>query len=198
MQPEDFHCDEHKFQNYAGVEEQETTDAELTAHLAKGHIMAFDTYQELCDFVGSANPILNKLGLIAKTRNGITKARMILDTKQSGVKLITSQGQRVTLPRLFDAILQLLFLQAVMTTDADSESVTAFVLDFSDAFWQIPISPAEQKIFRAKGRIGGQPKWISFQRAPQGSAAGPTLWGDSPHRSCVSRNLWLIQMTPGW
>ena len=144
MQPEDLHCDEQTFQNYAGVEEQEITDAELTAHLAKGHIMAFNTYQELCDFVGSANPILNKLGLIVKTRNGITKARMILDTKQSGVKLITSQGQRVTLPRLFDAILQLLFLQAVMTTDADSESVTAFVLDFSDAFWQIPISPAEQ------------------------------------------------------
>ena len=133
MQPQDLHCDEQQFQNYPGVEEQAITDAELTSHLEKGHIMAFDTYAELCEFVDSPNPIMNKLGLIVKTRNGITKARMILDTKQSGVKRITSQAQRVTLPRLFDAILQLLFLQSVVAA-GDSTSVSAFVLDFSDAF----------------------------------------------------------------
>ena len=110
--------------------------------------MAFDTYNELCKFVGSTRPILNKHGLIVKTKSGITKARMILDTKQSGVKLITSQGQRVTLPRLFDAIVQLLILQAATTHEM--ESVTAFVLDFSDAFWQIPICPSEQWFFCSK------------------------------------------------
>ena len=54
--------------------------------------MAFDTHEELADFVDSKEPILNKLGLIVNTHNGITKARMILDTKQSGVKLITPQA----------------------------------------------------------------------------------------------------------
>ena len=176
MQPQDLHCDEQQFQNYPAVEEQAITDTELTSHLDKGHIVAFDTYAELWKFVNSSKPILNKLGLIAKTRNGISKVRMILDTKQSGVKRITSQAQRVTLPRVFDAILQLLFLQSVVAS-GDSTAVSAFVLDFSDAFWQLPISPAEQKYFCAIGLIGGLRKWISFQRAPQGSAVGPTLWG---------------------
>ena len=35
LQPEDIHCDEQNFRNYPGVEEQEITDAELSAHLDK-------------------------------------------------------------------------------------------------------------------------------------------------------------------
>ena len=96
LQPEDIYCDEQQFRNYPGVEEQEITDAELSAHLDKGHLCAFDTHKELAKSVGPARPTLNQLGLIVKTCNGITKARMILDTKQSGVKRITSQAQRVT------------------------------------------------------------------------------------------------------
>ena len=144
VQPQDLHCDEQQFRNYPGVEEQDITDAELAAHLKKGHIVAFDTYAELAQFVDSDEPILNKLGLIIKTRNGITKARMILDTKQSGVKRVTSQAPRVVLPRLFDAIIQLLFL-LTMVLPSSKEEVGAFVLDFTDALWQILISPAEQK-----------------------------------------------------
>lgn len=139
------------------MDEQAITDSEPAAHLPKGHIRAFDTYSELAAFVDSGEPILNKLGLIVKTRNGITKARVILDTKQSGVKRITSHAQRVTLPTLFDAILQILFLLSCMS-EGSTDGVSAFVLDFSDAFWQIPISPAEQKHFCATGLIDGQIK----------------------------------------
>ena len=84
--PEDIQCDEKSFRDYPGVEEQYITETELLRHLAKGHLAAFDTYAELEAFVGG-KPVLNKLGLIVKTRNGVTKARMILDTKGSGVKL---------------------------------------------------------------------------------------------------------------
>ena len=133
----------------------------MAGHLAKGHLVAFDTHAELAAFVDSDEPILNKLGLIAKTRNGITKARMILDTKQSGVRRITSQAQRVTLPRLFDAILQMLYLLSCIE-EGSAVGVSAFVLDSPDAFWQIPISPAEQKHFCVTGLIDGKRKWIAF------------------------------------
>ena len=86
MQPQGLHCDEQQLRNYPGVETQDITDAELAAHLEKGHLAAFDTYAELSEFADLQEPILNKLGLIVKTRNRITKARMIPDTKQSGVK----------------------------------------------------------------------------------------------------------------
>ena len=61
VQPQDLHCDEQQFRNYPGVEEQDITDAELAAHLKKGHIVAFDTHAKLAQFVESDKPILNKL-----------------------------------------------------------------------------------------------------------------------------------------
>ena len=177
VQPENLECNSRQFKNYPGVEENQITDAELASHLEKGHLAAFDTYEEMRLYVDAQTPpILNKLGLIVKVRNGITKARMILDTKQSGVKTITGQLQRVILPRLFDAILQLLYVLCLVL-DGDDTAIEAFVLDFSDAFWQIPIAREEQKYYCATGLIDGKRKWIVFLRAAQGSAAGPTLWG---------------------
>ena len=58
-----------------------------------------------------------------------------LGTKQSGGKRMTAKAERVTQPRLFDATLRLLRLLAIVTS-ADT-AVIAFVLDFSDAYWQI-------------------------------------------------------------
>ena len=115
----------------------------------KGHLIAFDTHEELSQYVGG-EPILSKIGLIEKVRNGKKKVRMILGTKQSKVKLITGKAQRVTLPRLFDAVLHLLFLMSLtFGTDAPPDEVGAFVLDFSDAFWQVPVNVGEQRFFCA-------------------------------------------------
>ena len=67
--------------------------------------MAMDSFEELREWLGG-EPVLNKLGLILKTRNGKTNARMTLDAKQSKVKEATVKGQRVILPRLLDAVLR--------------------------------------------------------------------------------------------
>ena len=72
MQPQDIFTKEHRdFRNYPGVEEQQITDDELTAHLEKNHIAAFDTLEELKAYV-DGDVALNKLGLIVKTRIGVT------------------------------------------------------------------------------------------------------------------------------
>ena len=178
LEPQDVFTKNHGgFRNYQGVEEQQITDDELAAHLEKDHIAAFDTLEELEQFVGG-DVALNKLGLIIKTRAGVTKARMILDTKQSKVKHASTQGQRVTLPRPFDAILHLLFLMTVsMACVGGADALISFVLDFSDAFWQVPLLQQEFKYYCATGLIHGVRKWIAFLRAPQGSSAAPTLWG---------------------
>jgi len=88
--PDDLHCDEHAFKNYQGVEEHEATLKEMTTHLDKGHRSAFNSYNELWEYVGG-KPILSKLGLIVKTRNGVESAPTILDTKESDVKRITAK-----------------------------------------------------------------------------------------------------------
>ena len=172
---EDLHCDLQHFRNYEGVEESEVTETELQGHLDKGHLASFTSVDELRQFVGG-EPILNKLRLITKVRNGIKKSRMILDTKESWVKHATWKSQRVILPRLFDAVLRLLALMAVSFKAGLPPNVEAFVLDFTDAFWQIPLLPAEYRFYCAMAQLGGVRTYFAFLRAAQGSTNGPTLW----------------------
>ena len=116
MQFEQPSDDAEIFRNYYGVEQHPVTEEELQMHITAGHLAEFDTFEQLSEFV-NATPeepaILSKLGLIIKMKNGVEKARMILDTKESGVGKRTGKHQRVILPRLFDAILRMLFLMDV-------------------------------------------------------------------------------------
>jgi hypothetical protein len=161
------------FTNYSGVEAHEVTEAELSQHICKGHIEAFDSMEDLRARV-CGDPVLSKLGLIIKTRNGKTKARMILDTKASGIKYVTGKSQRVILPRLFDAVLRLLGLMS--SAQKVGGEVSAFVLDFSDAFWQIPIAEDELRFFCVTALINSIRKYMVLLRAAQGSRAAPLLW----------------------
>ena len=168
--PDAINCNMATFRNYPGVEDQTITGEEMEKHIDKEHLVAFDTREQLTGYVEGTpplTPILNKIGLIVKTRNGVTKVRTILDTKQSGVKKMTTKTERITLPRLFDAILRLLCpMAAVVSPDV---AVNAFVLDFSDASWQLPLRDDERKYFCATAKIKGKRKYLSFLRAPQGS-----------------------------
>ena len=66
----------------------------------------------------AGHPILSKMGLITKIRNGVTKHHFILDTKESWVKWITSKTQRVILPRISDAGLRMLFLLSLICANS--------------------------------------------------------------------------------
>lgn len=119
--------------------------------------------------------ILNKIELIVKIRNGVSKARMILDTKQSGVKKITGKFQRLTLPRLFDTVIWLLLLTSFVTKTA-AEAVSASVLDYTDGFWQVPVRPDERKYFCATAILRGKRRYLAYMHAAQESAIAPLLW----------------------
>ena len=173
LRPEELHADHSTFQNYPGVEEHVTTETEITGHMKPHHLDAFDSHEALSEYLG-ATPIYSKLGLIIRIRNGIEKARLILDTKESGIKRITAKTQRVILPRLMDAIMILLAMLS-LCTQAGAQ-ISAFVLDFSNAFWQIPIRHDERRFFCCQTIIGGERKFLSFNRAAQGSANAPLLW----------------------
>ena len=59
--PDDLYCDEHAFKNYQEVEDHEATLKEMTTHLDKGHLSAFNSYNELWKYVGG-KPILSNSG----------------------------------------------------------------------------------------------------------------------------------------
>ena len=84
--PDYIICNAATFRNYPGVEDQAVIGEKMGKHIEKDHVAAFSTFQQLTGFVKGTppkTPILNKIGLTTKKRNGVTKARTILDAKQS-------------------------------------------------------------------------------------------------------------------
>lgn len=156
------------------MEDQNVTEDERAKHIEKEHVVAFDTFEQRAGFV-EGKPILNTIGLITKTRNGVTKPRTNLDTEQSRVKMVAANAGRATLRRLFGAILRLFCLLA-MATSADNSS-ECLVCDFSDAYWQIPLRGDERKYFCATAKIKSKRKCMAFLRSAQGSTNAGLLWG---------------------
>ena len=109
LSPEQLSCDIESFQNYPGVDGDDDAIEDIVEHIAKGHLKAFASVEELRNFLGS-EPILNKIGIITKERAGIVKKRMTLDTKVAGTKECSAKHERVLLPRLLDAIMQAMVL----------------------------------------------------------------------------------------
>ena len=140
------------------------TEKELQTHVDAKRLAEIDTFEKVSEFVEATREhpaIVSKLGLIIKERNGVQKARMILDTKESGVGRLSGKHQRVTLPRLFDAIIRLLYLMSCLPGDA-SDTMIAFVLDFTQAFKQVPIHSGERKNFCSTAILRGKRRFLVF------------------------------------
>ena len=104
-----------------------------TKYLDKGYLKAFNMEDELASLIGEV-PVFNKVGIATKTRNGLTKHRMIPDTDQSGVRDASVKDQRVIRPRLLDADWRIRELMA-----SGCSGIDLMVLGVSDAFWQAPL-----------------------------------------------------------
>ena len=95
------------------------------------------------------------------------KGTDILDTKESGIKHVAAKSQRVSLPRLFDAVLRMLKMKAL--ADSQGTDISQFVLDYSDAFWQVSVGSDELQFYCATSIIKGKRQYLVFLRAVQGS-----------------------------
>lgn len=129
--------------NYQGVDDEGYAKAEVQGYIDKAYLAAASSLEEL-SLIVDGQPVLNKIGIISKLRNGTVKRRMIFDTKQSNVKHASSKGQRVILPRLLDAVCRV--LETLTGGLAAGEGVDLVVLDFQEAFWQVPLNPAERRL----------------------------------------------------
>ena len=167
MPPDSLHSDPNDFASYSSVESDSDAWRQVRRLVDKGWLLEFDTLDQLKAFLG-ADPILSKFGLVVKTRNGITKKRLILDAKASGISEIASKKERILLPRILDVAHNILNLQAL-----GPEEVELFILDFADAFWLLPLAAEERRWFTSKLRG----KYFAFLRNAQGSRNAPLCWG---------------------
>ena len=168
---DDLHTDYDLFKNYEGVEDNGDAHEAIQGYVRKGYLTSHDTLEDCMLHLDGRLPVLSKLGCIVKVKTNehgdeVKKTRIILDAKQS---LVTSATQRMfksELPRLVDAVFDILDL---MTTLEPGESVVQMIADIVDAFWLIPLHASEQRFFTAM--LGG--RYLIFRRTAQGSRTAP-------------------------
>ena len=92
------------WQNHpSAVEWEEDFERLVTEAKEKGFCSIYDNMEDAERDIGR-RPTLNKLRLIVKERNGVRKARIIWDLRESGVNRLCSQGERVLLPKITDVL----------------------------------------------------------------------------------------------
>ena len=77
----------------------------------------------------------------------VAKTRIILDAKKSQVTAATARRYKSELPRVTDALHDIL---ALMSNLKHGDVLAQMIADITDAFWLIPLHPAERRFFVAK------------------------------------------------
>ena len=120
-------------------------------------------------------PVLNKLGLLVKEKQTpegvIRKARIIWDMRESGTNKLCSQGERVLLPRVTDAI------EDALEIFRKGGKPAFLAVDIRDAFHNIPSGKDRAFTSAAFRDKTGTLKIVVYDVLVFGSVSSPTLWG---------------------
>ena len=123
---------------------------------------------------------------------------MIVSLKRSGVSAASRKTERVLLPRTMGSVEDLIELLINKVAAQDNAlRIESLVIDFADAFWQIPLGELERRftVFEFDG------SYYVFQRAPQGSRGAPLLWARTVALACRSASLCpgdVVRLTATW
>ena len=153
---------------YEAVEADEHAWEEVQRLVKLGYLRQCDNLEQCARLTG-ADPVVSKFGLVIKEKNGKTKRRLILDSKESGVTQCAKKNQRILLPTVISLVFDLLAIGHKMAPGTNMEIL---VLDISDAFWTLGLRPSERKFF--VGRLRG--KFFVHMRLAQGSRGAPLAW----------------------
>ena len=112
----------------------------------------------------------SRVAALVKQTPGGLKVRLIHDLRRSGVNATASIPERVVLPRLIDAVESIV---KVATADQARQGVDLAVLDFADAFKQLPVHLSEQRFLSDNMSRGGAEGWFHYRTVLFGASAGP-------------------------
>ena len=111
----------------------------------------------------------NRIGVIAKSKKGKLKLRLIHDLRRSGVNSRVKFTERLILPRLADARDDI--LHAI--SQAGHDGWECAVLDHADAFKQLRVNDAERRYLGGSALNG----WFVYCTVLFGIKSGPLVWG---------------------
>lgn len=174
--PADLTTDYEQFTNHGRLEDDDEVMATFADFVKRGFLKEFETLDDCVAFLDGEKPILNKFACLSKWRwdadVGIwkEKKRVIMDSKRSGVKGASHRKYKSVLPRTTDAVGSL--LAALSDCRGTERTAEQFVIDATDAFWELGLRPEERRFF--VGMLRG--KYLVYLRTAQGSRGAPLSW----------------------
>ena len=153
-------------QSYQSVEDDDHAVEEVARLASLGFIKAAYSVQQCVDMLDGDTPIVSKFGQVVRVKNGKTKRRLVLDSKESQITRCGRKNQRIVLPVVTDLVFDA--LQGL----ADHSDLEWLVLDIKDAFWTLGLKRQERRYF--VGKLRGV--YYLFQRLAQGSRGAPLAW----------------------
>ena len=159
----------HISKNYASFHEhEEESHKELDRLIQTGHLEPLGSWEEVTSKWPGAKA--TKLATLVKTKaDGSLKVRFIADMRRSGVNGMVHLEEKIALPRGSDLVRDTLDL--IEWGQAEVELYTA---DFTDAFLNLPIDPAEKQYAIIMAEPG---QYCAYRGVPFGLASAPLLWG---------------------
>ena len=155
--------------------DENTTDlvSLITDAKEKGFVSIYDSVDQARKEL-ETEPVLNKLGVVAKEKPGQRKARIIWDMRESGINKLCDQGERIILPRLSDVVANALEVFRRGGTPA------FLAIDIRDAFHNIPAGKDKAFTAAVVPMNGHRKVWLST-----------TCWssGRCPHPLCGADTL---------
>ena len=163
--------DSENWSNWPSAEEEEDEVHRLVREAeGKGFCKVFEARSEVRELLG-AEPILNKLGVVVKYKEGVKKARIIWDLKESLVNKACDPAERVILPRLLDVV------NSCISMMRDGLRPTLAVADIRDAFHNVPAGKDRKFTVAAANMENGVQHFIAYMVLVFGSKSSPTIWG---------------------
>ena len=108
--------------------------------VAKRFVAKFTDENEVKKLLDGHLPYLSKLALITTSKDGVLKHRLILDFKMSGINDRAIDTDRIVLPSAWDIVHD---CPATITRLRAGQHIKYLVLDFSDAFYMMPLWKGE-------------------------------------------------------
>ena len=160
------------WKNYSSAEEEaEELDKLMDDYVRRGFCHKAKDVAEVEQELGR-KPIVNRLGMVTKIKDGIKKCRVIWDMKESQANLSCGQGERIVLPRLLDVA-----KSAARIYKEQLEPWIAIV-DVRDAFMNVPAGRDRfATVAAVPSRTTHEMELVVMDVLVFGSASSPTLWG---------------------
>ena len=166
-----FYAQTEPWGNYLSVEQNASAVQQEFSRLEQaGFVRRFSSWADVQQQLGRV--VVSKMACVISQRaDGSTKHRLIVDLRRSGANSLVQLGERIVLPRLWDAVVDTLHLARRAKGE---DGLEMMVMDWADAYHSISVKDQDIPFQVVRGPSGD---YFAYLTLPFCGGAAPLIWG---------------------